>query len=73
MDITAEDNMSELENLKIALINEDTYANIGADYTITWLDCEEVKSWNTSAGDGLKKVYVIFKDEAGNQSVLLAN
>ena len=73
MDITAEDNMSELENLKIALINEDTYANIGADYTITWLDCEEVKSWDTSAGDGLKKVYVIFKDEAGNQSVLIAN
>ncbi len=73
MDITAEDNMSELTNLKVALINEDTYANIGADYTITWLDCEEVKSWDTSAGDGLKKVYVIFKDEAGNQSVLLAN
>ena len=70
--LTATDNESEQENIKVALINEADYDRTKQNSTITWLDFSATKQWTSSSGKGLKRVYVIFRDEAGNQSVYFA-
>lgn len=72
LNLTATDNESEQENIKVALINEADYDRTKQNSTITWLDFSATKQWTSSSGKGLKRVYVIFRDEAGNQSVYFA-
>jgi len=71
--VTATDNVSDAANLKVAFINEDEFSLSNPNNEIDWLDYEYNKIWTSSPGDGLKTVYVLFKDQAGNQSVYLAN
>mgnify|MGYP004640175071 CR=1 FL=1 len=72
LNLTAADNESEQQNIKVALINEANYDRTKQNSTITWLDFSATKQWTSSSGKGLKRVYVIFRDEAGNQSVYFA-
>lgn len=72
INVLASDDISTENNIKVAFINEDEFSLSKANSSITWLDYSTTKNWTSSEGDGYKKVYVIFKDEAGNQSVYLA-
>lgn len=70
--LTATDNESEQQNIKVALIDEADYDRTKQNSTITWQNFSTTKQWTSSSGKGLKRVYVIFRDEAGNQSVYFA-
>ena len=72
INLTATDNISTTDKMKVALINENDFSMSNPNSGISWLDFATTKTWTASSGDGLKKVYAIFKDEAGNQSVYLA-
>ncbi len=73
INLTASDNVSEQSNIKVALINENDYNRSNPNDSISWLDFSSSIQWTASSGKGLKRVYVIFKDEAGNQSVYFAS
>ncbi len=66
------DNITSEANMKIALINENNFSLTTPNSEIEWMDYTSTINWQASNGDGLKRVYVIFKDEAGNQSLYLA-
>ncbi len=66
------DNVTSEANMKIALINENNFSLTNPNSEIEWIDYTSTINWQASNGDGLKRVYVIFKDEAGNQSLYLA-
>ncbi len=70
LNITASDNISETQNLKIALLNEKDRATTKNE-DLVWEDFTATKSWQLSEGDGRKNVYIYVKDEAGNQSAYL--
>ena len=70
--VTAQDNYADASSMKVAFINENDFSMSNLNSEIVWMDYEALKEWNVSNGDGLKKVYVIFKDAEGNQSVYLA-
>lgn len=72
INLTATDNISTEANMKVALINETDFSFSNPNSDIVWMSFAATKTWNSSAGDGLKRIYVIFQDEAGNQSVYLA-
>ncbi len=72
INLTASDNVSEQSNIKVALINEKDYSRTNSNSSINWLNFSPSIQWTASSGAGLKRVYVIFKDEAGNQSLYLA-
>ena len=72
INLTAADNISSQENIKVALINENNYDKTKPNNEITWQKFTTTKTWQSSSGDGRKRVYVIFKDEAGNQTVYFA-
>ncbi len=68
--ITASDDTTATENLKIALLNEEDYETTkNAD--LVWENYIATKEWKLSNGSGKKKVYLFVKDEAGNQSLYL--
>lgn len=69
---SASDNKSSESEMQIALINENEFSLTNPNSEISWQDFSESIEWTTSAGDGLKRIYVIFKDAAGNQSLYLA-
>ena len=70
--LTAVDNITSQENIEVALINENDYDKTRPNNDITWQKFTTTKTWQSSSGDGRKRVYVIFKDEAGNQTVYFA-
>ena len=72
INLTATDNISTEANMKVALINETDFSFSNPNSDIVWMSFAATKTWNSSAGDGLKRIYVIFQDEAGNQSGYLA-
>ena len=72
LDIEATDNYSEAKNMEITLINEVDYDITNKNEEIEWIAYEEDKIWELTTGEGTRKVYVIVKDEAGNQSMYLA-
>ena len=72
LNLTASDDHSTSANLKMAFLNEDTYNSANSSTTLTWKTYSTSTTWTSSSGGGLKRVYVIFKDEAGNQSLSLA-
>ena len=57
--------------LQVALFNEDEFSLDNSNDSIEWMPYEPTKTWESSPGDGIKRVYVIYKDAAGNQSVYL--
>ncbi len=72
INLTATDNVSTSANIKVALINENNFSLTNPNSGINWLDFSATKTWTLSSNSGMKTVYVIFKDEAGNQSLYLA-
>ena len=73
--ITAEDNESKPENIKIAIYNEEEYKNIKSyasiNFAYNYVDGGLETKHQTTPGDGLKRIYVIFKDKAGNISMTI--
>lgn len=72
--VDAADNCTSTENMKITFINEEDFNIETQNSNLVWttLGTEKTKTWELSAESGLKQVYVIVKDEAGNQSAYLA-
>ena len=70
--LTASDNKTATENIQMALINEADYPT-ATNAGLTWQPFAETITWNLTPGEGGRRVYVIFKDEAGNQSTYLAD
>lgn len=73
--ITAEDNESKPEDIKIAIYNEEEYKNIKSytaiNFAYKYVDGGLETKHTTTPGDGLKRIYVIFKDKAGNISMTI--
>lgn len=73
--ITAEDNESKPEDIKIAIYNEEEYKNIKSytsiNFAYNYVDGGLETKHQTTPGDGLKRIYVIFKDKAGNISMTI--
>ena len=61
---TVQDNI-EGAKLEMALINENDMG------TLNWITYEDDKVWTLSENEGEKTVFVIFRDEAGNQSAYI--
>jgi hypothetical protein len=60
--IVAEDEITEIAEMIIC--NTNTFEDC------TWEEYVTEKSWSLTSGDGLKRVYARFKDDAGNESVI---
>ena len=69
--ITFTDNYSTASEMKIALINSADFSESKLNSSIVWEEYAETKSFTLTEGEGIRKVYAIFKDAAGNQSVYL--
>ena len=69
--ITFTDNYSTASEMKIALINSADFSESKLNSSIVWEEYAETKSFTLTEGEGKRKVYAIFKDAAGNQSVYL--
>lgn len=73
--IRAEDNESKPEDIKIAIYNEEEYKNIKSytsiNFAYNYVDGGLETKHQTTPGDGLKRIYVIFKDKAGNISMTI--
>ena len=69
--ITFTDNYSTAYEMKIALINSADFSESKLNSSIVWEEYAETKSFTLTEGEGIRKVYAIFKDAAGNQSVYL--
>ena len=69
--ITFTDNYSTASEMKIALINSADFSESKLNSSIVWEEYVETKSFTLTEGEGIRKVYAIFKDAAGNQSVYL--
>ena len=73
INLTTTDDISSTSKIRMALINENDFSLSNSNSEIQWMNFSATKTWTPSSGDGLKTIYVIFKDEAGNQSIYLAN
>ena len=75
IDITATDNESAPEDIKIAIYNEEEYKNITAYTQINWkynyVDGGIKVDFMTTEGEGLRRIYIILKDKAGNISMTI--
>ncbi len=73
--IEAEDNESVAQDIKVAIYNETEYKNLkkysDINFAYTYKDGGLNLTWQTTAGDGLKRIYVILKDKAGNISTTI--
>ena len=73
--VTASDNESADSDIKIAIYNEEDYLNITnysqINFAYTYTGGTMDIDWTTTDGDGLKRIYVIFKDKAGNISMTI--
>ena len=79
LSISLTDNTSLAEACEIAIINEDTYksfmsnSNRSYENDLPWQDYIDNTTWSLTSKDGIKTVYVFFKDEYGNISVQSEN
>ncbi len=72
INLTAVDNETAESNIEVALINETDYDKTKSNSSIVWQSFSPTIQWQASEGSGMKYVYVIFRDEAGNQTVYFA-
>ena len=72
INVEVTDNISEAKDIDIALINEVDYTSELNEENITWHDYAPQLEWELTAGQGRRRVYVILRDEAGNQSKQVA-
>ena len=74
INLTVSDNVTTEENMKMKLINEDDLdlENPLGNITV-WDNFASQVTWTLSTGEGQKRVYVIFKDEANNYSIEATN
>ena len=64
--ITAEDNVSTEDEIKMAVYNEKDYEEMASKDEINWEPLAARKTWQTEDGDGPKRIYILLKDAAGN-------
>ncbi len=73
ININMSDNLCELAETKVALINNADFINLTSSSVIEFEDYAENKTFTLTAGEGKRKVYAIFKDAAGNQSMYIVD
>lgn len=69
--ISATDNVTDTSNLKMKLLNKDEFDNLKTLNDIEWEDYANEVTWQIPSNDGVKRVYLLLKDEAGNISLSL--
>lgn len=73
ININISDNLCEASETKVALMNNEDFINLNSSSTIEFENYSETKTFTLTAGEGKRKVYAIFKDAAGNQSLYLVD
>lgn len=66
--ITAQDNCSIAAGIRMAILNEQEFNELSQNDSLAWEQYVQERTWQLPAGEGVKTVYILFKDEAGNQS-----
>ena len=69
LQITATDDISTSEQIKMAIYKEDAYNALNSEDDITWEQYEENKQWTLTKENADEKIYLILKDLVGNISV----
>lgn len=69
--ITATDNVTDAANLKMKILNKEEFDNLKTLNDIVWEDYKNEVTWQIPSNDGVKRVYLLLKDEAGNISLSL--
>ena len=69
--LTVVEDLAKESEIYVAIFNENEFSLDIPNNTIEWMPYEAKKTWEASPGDGIKRVYVIYKDAAGNQSIYL--
>ena len=68
LEITATDNITAKENIKIAILKEE-YQTLTSKEEIIWENYVSEKEWKITNENAEEKIYLLLKDEAGNISV----
>ena len=71
--ITVTDDYSAPEKCQMAIINEDVYSDVLIPEELTWQAYTSNIDWTLTEHDGIKTVWVFFKDEFGNISRIAKN
>ncbi len=69
LQITATDDISTSNQIKMAIYKEDDYNALTSEDEIVWEQYEENKQWTLKKENADEKIYLILKDMAGNISV----
>ena len=69
LQITATDDISTSNQIKMAIYKEDDYNTLTSEDEIVWEQYEENKQWTLTKENADEKIYLILKDMAGNISV----
>ena len=69
LQITATDDISTSNQIKMAIYKEDDYNALTSEDEIVWEQYEENKQWTLTKENADEKIYLILKDMAGNISV----
>ena len=71
INIEAQDNVSTPNIMKMFLVNENQYSTL-RNQDIVWIDFSSTVNWTLTPGESRRRVYIIIKDAAGNQSTYAA-
>ena len=69
--LTAKDNETSTENIKMKLYNKEEFENIVSLDDIVWENFADEVTWTLPNNNGLRRIYMLLKDEAGNVSLSL--
>ena len=69
LQITATDDISTSNQIKMAIYKEDDYNALTSEDEIVWEQYKENKQWTLTKENADEKIYLILKDMAGNISV----
>ena len=69
LQITATDDISTSNQIKMAIYKEDDYNALTSENEIVWEQYKENKQWTLTKENADEKIYLILKDMAGNISV----
>lgn len=69
LQITATDDISTSNQIKMAIYKEDDYNALTSEDEIVWEQYKENKQWTLTKENADEKMYLILKDMAGNISV----
>lgn len=71
--LTVSDDTTIQENIKMKLLNREEFNNLTTDSlkNMVWDNFDATPTLNLTDGDGMYRIYLLLKDEAGNISLIL--